>query len=116
MDADRSNPLSTDRALRATQYGAHCVRLALAGNGIAIVLAATLLLIPAGSGIRPMGHAAMMFLLVLAMLGGALPGALIALWHGHWRLGILGCILAILPFPLFMALMLLLSPSWLMVH
>jgi hypothetical protein len=72
---------------------------------MAIVLAASLLPIPAGTGIRPMGHVQMIFLIELAMIVGALPGAVIALWRGQWRLGIVGCTFALLPPPLFMALM-----------
>jgi hypothetical protein len=105
MDAGQGQPPSTDRTARAARYGADCIRWALIGNGIAIVLAVSLLPIPAGTGIRPMGHTAMIFLVALAMIGGALPGALIALWRGHWQLGIVGCVLALLPLPLFIASM-----------
>ena len=52
-----------------------------------------------------MGESVVICFVVLAMLGGALPGGAIAIWRGYWRLGIAGWLLALLPLPLFLILL-----------
>jgi hypothetical protein len=74
----------------------------LGGNIVGMLAASTLLSVPPGSPIRPMGLAAFLFLVALATAGMGITLALIAIANGWrrkliWIVAGLGVVLSLMP-------------------
>jgi len=86
--------------LRIPTFGKIALVAGILGNGIVIAYTIPFLTLAPGTGIRPMGWAALMFLVALGTLIVGVPSSLISFKSCRKRIGFAGLVLSFTPLPL----------------